>query len=108
MEAELHHISIKDVPLSAIIVHTTSEPLSFAPPIIDTDILQEAIATSEIFRLCALMYLFRVVKGDSVPFDPQTQESFNEVCRPRFKIILKLGIPTITAHSRVTTGRGYG
>lgn len=79
VQAELHHISLKNVPLSAIMICTTSEPLTSAPPVTDIDILKESIATSEIFRNCALIYTFRVMMGDRVPLDARTQEAFEEV-----------------------------
>jgi hypothetical protein len=58
---------------------TTSNPLSSTPPVIDTDILEESKATSEIFRNCGLIYTFRVMRGDNVPLDARTQEAFEEV-----------------------------
>ena len=50
----------------------------------DTEILEEAIATSEIFRHCALIYLYRVVRGDKVDLDARTRESLDEVPRTPF------------------------
>jgi hypothetical protein len=82
VQAELRHISLENVPLSAIMICTTSESLSSSPPFIDTEILEESVATSEIFRHCALIYLFRVMRGDSVPLDNPTQESVDEVLIP--------------------------
>jgi hypothetical protein len=55
-----------------------SDSLSSAAPFTDTEILEEAIATTEIFRYCALIYSFRVVHGDSVPLDATTNEYLNE------------------------------
>jgi hypothetical protein len=77
--AELRQISLKDVPLSAIMICTASEPLSSTLPIVDTEILEESRATSEIFRLCSIVYLFRVCRGDSVPLDAPTQQALDEV-----------------------------
>ena len=81
IEAALRHLSLKDVPLSAIMICTTTEPLASTPPVIDTEILEESVAASEIFRHCAIIYLFRVCRGDSVPLDPRTQESIDEAFR---------------------------
>ena len=81
IDAALRQISLKDVPLSAIMICTTSEPLASTPPVIDTEILDETVAASEIFRHCALIYLFRVTRGDSVPLDPRAQESLDEAFR---------------------------
>ena len=67
------------MPLSAIHIFTTSDPLGATPPVTDPEMLEQAIATSEIFRLCALIYLFRVVRGDSVPLDERTHNSLQEV-----------------------------
>jgi hypothetical protein len=58
-----------------------SEPLTSIPPTVDADILEEAVATSEIFRHCALIYLFRVVRGDKVELGPQTRESLDDAFR---------------------------
>jgi len=79
VQADLRHISLKNIPLSAIMICTTSEPLHATPPVVDTETLEQSIATSEIFRNCALIYLFRVTRGDNVPLDARTQESFEEV-----------------------------
>lgn len=79
VQAELQHISLKNVSLNAIMICTTSEPLSLTPPVVDVEILEESVATCEIFRHCAQIYLFRVMRGDNVPLDSQTQESFDEV-----------------------------
>jgi len=81
IQAELHHVSLKNVPLSAIMICTTSEPLHATPPVVDTEILEQSIATSEIFRNCALIYLFRIMRGDNVPLDARTQECFEEAFR---------------------------
>jgi hypothetical protein len=58
-----------------------SDPLSSAPPVTDTEILEEAVATTEIFRYCALIYLFRVMHGDSVPLDARAKECLDEAFR---------------------------
>jgi hypothetical protein len=79
LENTFHSLSLRNVPLSAIMICTSSDPLSSAPPLVDTEILEEAIATSEIFRHCALIYLYRVVRGDSVDLDARTRESLDEV-----------------------------
>jgi len=55
-----------------------SDPLSSAPPVADTEMLEEAVATTEIFRYCALIYLFRVVHGESVPLDASAQGCLDE------------------------------
>jgi hypothetical protein len=79
LDRALHHISLQNVPLSAIMISTASDPLSASPPVVDTEVLEEAVATSEIFRLCAVIYLFRVVYGDKVPLDPRTQADMDQV-----------------------------
>ena len=81
IEAALRQLSLKDVPLSAIMICTMSEPLSSSLPVIDTEILEESVTASEIFRHSALIYLFRVCHGDSVPLDSRTQESIDEAFR---------------------------
>jgi hypothetical protein len=84
---------------------SASEKLSSTPPVIDTDVLEESIATSEIFRHTALIYLFRVTSGDNVPLDSQTQESFDEVI-PFLHIVAYIGIPIIIPCSRVQNPLG--
>ena len=79
LEKELQQISLQDVPLSAIMLWATSDRLTSAPLNVTTTMLREAWATSEIFRNCALIYLFRVVNGDNVPLDSRTQGSLDEV-----------------------------
>lgn len=66
---------------------TTSNPLSSTPPVIDTDVLEESIATSEIFRNCALIYTFRVMMGDNAPLDARTQEALEEVSSSENRLI---------------------
>ena len=84
LENTFHSLSLRNVPLSAVMICTSSDPLSSTPPVVDTEILEEAIATSEIFRHCALIYLYRVVRGDKVDLDARTRESLDEVPRPPF------------------------
>jgi hypothetical protein len=79
LEISLRQISLENVPLSAIMITTTSDPWGDRFPIIDTEILEEAVATSEIYRLCTTIYLFRVMHGDNVPLDPVTQEAMDQV-----------------------------
>jgi hypothetical protein len=79
LEKTFHSLSLRNVPLSAIMICTSSDPLSSTPPLVNTEILEEAVATSEIFRHCALIYLFRVVRGDQVELDGRTRESLDEV-----------------------------
>lgn len=68
----------------------------------DTEILEEAIATSEIFRHCALIYLYRVVRGDKVDLDVRTRESLDEVPRPPFIYLLPC-VVSFLALSSVST-----
>ena len=77
----LEHISLKDVPLSAIMVGDTSQPLMSLIPIVDTKILEEAKATTEIFRHAAIIYLYRLMMGDNAPLDAKTKESYDEAFR---------------------------
>jgi len=63
---------------------STSSLLSHTQPVIDTEILSESVATSEIFRRSASIYTFRAMVGDSMPLDPTTQEDLDEVSRPSF------------------------
>jgi hypothetical protein len=79
LENTFHSLSLRNVPLSAIMIVPSSDPLSSTPPTVDTEILEEAVATSEIFRHCALIYLYRVVRGDKVDLDARTRESLDEV-----------------------------
>ena len=79
LENTFHSLSLRNVPLSAIMISTSSDPLSSTPPTVDTEMLEEAVATSEIFRHCALIYLYRVVRGDTVDLDARTKESLDEV-----------------------------
>lgn len=79
LDRALHHISLENVPLSAVMISTASDPLSANPPVVDTEILEEAVATSEIFRLSAVIYLFRVVYGDTVPLDSRTRADMDQV-----------------------------
>jgi hypothetical protein len=87
VEKELRKVSLKDVPLSAVMICTTSEPLLSTPPVSDMVILDQAVTTSEIFRLCSIIYVFRVCRGDSVPLDDRTQEAWTEVNLLRFNLI---------------------
>lgn len=86
LENTFHSLSLRDVPLSAIMISTSSDPLSSTPPAVDTEMLEEAVATSEIYRHCALIYLYRVVRGDTVDLDARTKESLDEVL-PRSPLI---------------------
>ena len=79
LENTFHSLSLRNVPLSAFMIVPSSDPLSSTPPTVDTEILEEAVATSEIFRHCALIYLYRVVRGDKVDLDARTRESLDEV-----------------------------
>jgi hypothetical protein len=78
IQEELRMISLDNVPLSAVMICSGSTPLSDTQPVIDTEILSESVATSEIFRHAAIVYTFRAMMGDSVPLDPGTQEDLDE------------------------------
>jgi len=75
---QLHALSLKDVPISSIIIYDTSVPLSSTPPVTDPEVLEEAIATAEIIRNCAIIYLFRVMHGDTISLDDRTNEALEE------------------------------
>jgi hypothetical protein len=86
IQEELRQISLDNIPLSAVMICSGSTPLSDTQPIIDTEILSESVATSEIFRRAASVYTFRAMMGDSVPLDPSTQEDLDEGFRLLSKV----------------------
>ena len=94
LDQALHHISLEHVPLSAIMIATTADPLTATPPIVDTEILEEAVATSEIFRIAAIIYLFRVIHGDTVPLDGRTHEVLDK--EPLYQALLTVGVSIVS------------
>jgi len=100
IQQELRSVSLENVPLSAVMICSGSTPLSDTQPVIDTEILSESVATSEIFRRGTSVYTFRAMMGDSVPLDPATQEDLDEV-QTTFFLGLTSGFPITIKSPRV-------
>jgi hypothetical protein len=97
-------VSLENVPLSAVMICSGSTPLSDTQPIIDTEILSESVATSEIFRRASSVYTFRAMMGDSVPLDPATQEDIDE----GFRLLSKVPEYSFPARTANFSAQGPG